>query len=478
MGSQTTRHSEETSDRVLTYMKILLTGGTGLIGKKLGVRLVQSGHSIRVLTRNSMAARDACPFPAEYVEFGGSDFPSGMLDGVDAIIHLAGESVASGRWTKSRKTSIRESRVEFTKRLMESVRTDGTSVKHVVMASAIGFYGDRKEEELTEQSKAGTGFLAEVCRDWESALFHAPLGTRRVRRVALRIGVVLSDQGGALEKLLPIFEKGVGGPVGHGRQWMSWIHIEDLVQMFSFHLEKDTEGVYNAVSPAPVTNREFSVCLGRALNRPALISAPEFGLWVGLGEMAQIVLGSQRVSSKKAQDFGFHFRFASLKDALNDIVAERKQGLSVYFAEQWIPEPPDRLFEFFSDEKNLEAITPPWLNFRVKYKTTPQIQAGTLINYDLKLNGIPFFWQTLIEKWDPPFEFVDVQKKGPYAVWRHTHRFVPLGTGTYMTDRVLYRVPMGLLGEVVAGWKVRSDVNKIFQYRRRIVSKFRPGAAQ
>ncbi|MBX9769240.1 MAG: TIGR01777 family oxidoreductase [Bdellovibrionales bacterium] len=452
-------------------MKILLTGGTGLIGKKLGTRLVKAGHSVRVLTRKAHAARETCPFPAEFVESMGQGFPAQMLEGVDAIIHLAGESVAAGRWTPSRKKKIRESRVDFTKNLMNHVRVSGPSVKHIVMASAVGYYGDRKDEELTETSSGGTGFLAEICRDWEKELFQAPLGTRRIRRVALRTGVVLSDQGGALEKLMPIFEKGVGGPVGSGRQWMSWIHLEDLVEMFLFHLEKETEGTYNAVAPNPVTNKEFSKALGLAYGKPSIIPAPEFGLWIAFGEMAQIILGSQKVLSKKTTDFGFKFKFSDIHSALKDLIAERREGYHVFQSEQWIPSPAGQIFDFFADEKNLEKITPPWLNFHVKYKTTPKIQAGTLINYELKLNGIPFFWQTLIDSWEPPFEFVDVQKKGPYAVWKHRHQFEPLGKGTMMKDRVLYKLPLGILGEVVAGWKVHSDVLGIFQYRRRIVSQ-------
>lgn len=452
-------------------MKILLTGGTGLVGKRLGIRLVQAGHSVRVLTRKALAAKEACPYPAEFVEATGQGFPVQMLEGVDAVIHLAGESVAGGRWNASRKKKIRDSRVEFTKNLMNHVRVLGPSVKHVLMASAVGYYGDRGDEALAEDAVQGTGFLAEVCRDWEKELFEAPVGTRRLRRVALRIGVVLSDQGGALKKLMPVFEKGIGGPVGSGRQWMSWIHIDDLVEMFVFHLGQETQGVYNAVAPNPATNREFTQALGVAFKKPALMPAPEFGLWIAFGEMAQVILGSQRVMSQKMTDAGFKFQFSNLQAALNNLIAERSEGYHVFEAEQWVPRPAEDLFQFFSDEKNLEKITPPWLNFKVKYKTTPQIQAGTLINYELKLNGIPFFWQTLIETWQPPVEFVDTQKKGPYATWKHRHQFEPLGKGTLMKDRVLYKLPMGLLGELVAGWKVHSDVLGIFQFRRRIVTQ-------
>jgi uncharacterized protein (TIGR01777 family) len=244
--------------------------------------------------------------------------PASTLAGVDAIVHLAGESVAR-RWTAERKRRIRESRVTGTRHLVDAVEARRERPRVMVAASAIGIYGERGEETITEESEPGTGFLPEVCVAWEAEARRAEtLGMRVVR---LRIGVVLGADGGALAAMLPLFKLGLGGPVGSGRQWMSWIHRDDVVGLVLDALERAVAaGAVNATAPEPVRNKDFARALGAALRRPALLPAPAFALRLAFGEMAEVLLGGQRVLPARAQTIGYTFRFPSLAAALGRIV--------------------------------------------------------------------------------------------------------------------------------------------------------------
>jgi hypothetical protein len=188
--------------------------------------------------------------------------------------------------------------------------------------------------------------------------------------------------------------------------------------------------------------------------------------------MSEAVLSSQRVMPTKALDSGFQFRFATLEDALADLYPDwYSRGLREFIAHQWVPHPVDKVFPFFADAANLEAITPPWLGFHVLKKSTPEVQKGTLIDYRLSLHGIPLRWKTRIEEWVPNQKFVDIQLRGPYSHWHHTHLFTPVKGGTLLTDRVLYKVPLGKIGALTAGSYVKNDVGKIFQYRKKKIEE-------
>ncbi len=182
--------------------------------------------------------------------------------------------------------------------------------------------------------------------------------------------------------------------------------------------------------------------------------------------MADIVLNSQKVDCVKLESFGFQFRYPKLQAAFEEITAPLQNGEQEFFSEQWLPLSPKEIFPYFSDEKNLEELTPEFLNFKVLKKSTPEIQKGTLIDYQLSLHGVPMKWRTLIAEWEPDSRFVDTQLKGPYKKWHHTHEFVKLGKGTLLRDRVIYSLPGGTIGQWLAGWKVGKDVQKIFNYRR------------
>lgn len=449
-------------------MKILVTGATGFVGTALIRKLLIEGHEVLITSRNPERARQSVPFPLSGVvawdPVAGEPALSDLA-GVEAVIHLAGESVAE-RWSAERKKAIQESRQLGTRHLMAALRKMPVPPKVVLSASAIGFYGDRGEEVLTETSAPGKGFLPGVCVDWEKELFDGAPATTRT--AALRVGIVLGRGGGALQRLIPIFQNGAGGPVGSGKQWMSWIHLEDLVSLFVFALgEERVRGVMNAAGPSPVRNDEFSRELGRAMGKSAWVPAPAFAVRLAFGEMAAIVLSSQKVLPGRAQTLGFGFRFPDLAAALADLsVADE-----VLEVDQYLPRPVQEVWPFFCEAKNLEELTPPFLNFEVLGMSTPEVREGTLIDYRLKLHGIPLGWTSRIEEWQPGSRFVDTQVKGPYSLWHHTHTFHVMGKGTLMRDRVRYRVPAGALGRLAGGWKVGRDVGAIFAYRRRKVTE-------
>ena len=278
-------------------MNISISGASGFIGRHLMKSLAQAGHSLRALSRHTP--------PAE------------SLREADAIIHLAGEPVAQ-RWTAEAKQRIRESRVAGTRNLVEALATLPHRPEVLICASAIGYYGSRGDEILTESSAPGSGFLPEVCVAWESEAQAAEaLGMRVVR---VRTGLVLAAGGGALQRMLPPFRMGVGGRLGSGRQWMSWIHLEDLAALFQFAVHSHVRGPLNAVAPHAVTNSDFTHELARALRRPALFPVPEFALRLLFGEMADVLLASQRVAPRAAEAAGFRFRFPQLAPALTSLL--------------------------------------------------------------------------------------------------------------------------------------------------------------
>ncbi|MBI4051951.1 MAG: TIGR01777 family protein [Elusimicrobia bacterium] len=279
-------------------MRIFLAGGTGFIGKAVTEEFSKVGHSLVFLTRQNL----------------NSGAWESQVKGCDAVINLAGESIAQ-RWSPSAKQRIGESRIGVTRSLVFGMERSYPRPKVLINASAVGYYGDRGDEALTEESAPGTGFLAEVCKDWEAQAQRAmDFG---VRAVCLRLGVVLGKGGGALAKMLPPFRMFVGGPLGDGRQWMSWVHIQDVAGLISFCLSHDSvSGAVNATAPEPMTNRDFSKALGNVLGRPSWAPVPGFVLKLLLGEMSDLLLTGQRVLPARARELGYRFRFSSLMEAL------------------------------------------------------------------------------------------------------------------------------------------------------------------
>jgi uncharacterized protein (TIGR01777 family) len=304
-------------------VRIVVTGGTGFIGRPLCQKLVGLGHAVTVLTRNPGAARSVLDPRMSVIGWEGFRGPTDGLmaalgDG-DVIINLAGAPIAAGRWNAQVKDRLRQSREGTTSALVAALSKLPTRPVLLISASAIGYYGPRGDEPLTEESPSGAGFLASLCREWEAAARAAErLG---VRVVLPRIGVVLGRHGGALAKMLPAFRMGLGGPVGSGAQWMSWIHLDDLIELLLFLLNEAVGGPVNATAPHPVTNREFARTLGRTLGRPAWARVPAPVLRLLLGEMAEeLLLTGQRVLPHRAEALGFRFRYPTLSEALGAIL--------------------------------------------------------------------------------------------------------------------------------------------------------------
>ena len=298
-------------------MTAFITGATGTIGKRL---IRELGGDVVITSRKPEKAREGLDAGAKVIGWDGtSALPDDALDGIDVIFHLAGEPVAEGRWTDEKKRRIADSRVLSTKRLVEAIGKAKTKPRVLVSGSAVGYYGDRGDEELTEESPPGTGFLAQVCKDWEAEALRAE--AHGVRVSCVRTGVVLAREGGAFAEMMPLFKTGLAGKLGNGAQWMPWIHIDDIVGLFRFAAsEERVKGALNGAAPVPVTNATFTKAMGRALHRPTLFSAPAFAMKLALGEKAAIVLASQRVIPKKANELGYAFLYSSLADALADLV--------------------------------------------------------------------------------------------------------------------------------------------------------------
>lgn len=301
-------------------MKVLVTGSTGLVGTAVGNELAREGHTVCRLIRpvSTVAGGAKEGFDVAWNPATGQLGGAGV--GADVVVNLAGASIAGGRWTKARKQLLRTSRIDTTRALVGALAKMNARPRVLVSASAIGIYGDRGDERLTEESQPGTDFLAGLAQDWEAeALKAEALG---IRVVLTRFGIVLARHGGALAKMLLPFKLGVGGSLGSGKQWMSWITLEDVVGAVRFAIENGSvRGAVNVVAPQPVQNAEFTQALAKALRRPGLFPAPAFVLRLALGEMADaLLLSSQRVSTQKLQGLGYQFRFPELPSALRAVL--------------------------------------------------------------------------------------------------------------------------------------------------------------
>ena len=298
-------------------MKVLVTGATGFVGRRLCEVLNQRGHAVAALSRNGFTAKQKLPLIDQAFSWQPSSepAPAEAFEGVDGVIHLLGESV-QGRWNASKKAAIRDSRVIGTRNLVAGIAGLESRPKVLVSASAIGYYGERGDEELSEESAPGDDFLAGVTREWES---EATAAERLGVRVALpRVSVVLAPGGGAVGAMLLPFKLGAGGPLGSGQQWWSWIHRDDLVEMMIKLLESDFSGAINGAAPNPVRQKEFAQVLGKILRRPSFMPAPAFALRIALGGFSTELLSSKRVFPKAADRLGFAFRYPYLEGALRE----------------------------------------------------------------------------------------------------------------------------------------------------------------
>lgn len=298
-------------------MKVIIAGGTGLIGTALADNLIADKHQVLILTRNvhqkGAAGAELVKWDARTV----GDWAE-HVEGADAIVNLAGANLDK-RWTDDYKQRIKDSRVQAGVTLTEAIKQASTKPKALIQSSAVGYYGNTGDSVLTEESAAGEDFLAGVCQAWEAST--ADVEGLEVRRAVIRSGIVLAKHGGALARLLPVFRFFAGGAVGKGTQYMPWVHIMDEVNAIRFLIKnKKASGVFNVSAPEPVTNRDFSKTLGKALNRPAIAPAPGIAIKLAFGEMSKIILEGQRAVPEHLLDMGYEFRFSNLETALRHIL--------------------------------------------------------------------------------------------------------------------------------------------------------------
>jgi uncharacterized protein (TIGR01777 family) len=325
-GSQSIKFHADCGGPEAASMRILVSGSTGLVGSALMERLPREGHEVvrlvRPETRRSGGNAGSVSSAAEVVWSPVDGNLGAGADGADAVVHLAGVSIADGRWNDARKRALRDSRVAGTHNLIDALKRLKRAPQIFIAASAIGFYGSRGDEELTESSSTGSDFLAQTCQDWE--LESARAADLGARVVILRSGVILAKNGGALPRIALPFRLGVGGPIGSGRQWMSWIALEDVVGIVAYALTNaKMTGAFNVVAPQPVHNAEFAKVLGRVLHRPAIFPTPGFMLRLALGEMADaLLLSSQRVLPRRIEEASYRFARPELEGALRSVLTK------------------------------------------------------------------------------------------------------------------------------------------------------------
>ena len=406
------------------------------------------------------------------------------LAGADAVVNLAGESIF-GRWTPARKAALRASRVGVTERLVATMRTMPVAPRVLVSGSATGFYGDRGSGVLPEEHGPGTDFLAQLCRDWEAA---ANAARDICRVVTIRTSVVLARDGGALPLMAPAFKLGLGGAIGNGRQYLPWIHIADLVEIIARAIEDERyNGPLNAVSPNVATAGEFARAVGTALRRPAAVPLPAVILRLVLGEAADALLFSQRAHPRALHARHFVWRFPTLAAALADLLRpspsvvirritpgralnrHQPAGARYVLSSRTVLESPvAETFPFFSRPENLGLLTPASMQFVILRK--PDVMAeNAIIDYRIRVAGVPMRWRTRILRWQHNEGFVDMQEAGPYQLWYHEHTFRADGPHTVMDDRVYYTPPLGILGRIAHALVIRHMLLGIFHYRQDVI---------
>lgn len=456
-------------------MKILVTGGTGFVGSKVCESLVLKGHDVHVITRNPERASKNLMLPVKFIQGDLSKHTVKIDSNYDGVINLMGENIGEKKWTPKQKKIILNSRKVSTQNLFESLK--GNHGEFFIQASAIGYYKDSEGDELLDENSAkGDHFLSDVCEQWEkeSKVFKNLFKNH----ITLRIGVVLGFDGALMHKLLPLYRYGLGGKLGDGKQWMSWIHVLDLVNIINYVIDNKLSGLFNAVAPESVQNNEFNKQLANFTNRLAIFKVPKFVLKLLMGDQSYLALSSQRIKSS-IMEKGFEFEYPTLSSALKDICNFSKlppvNDLSFHHRlrqVQYIDQPIEKVFDFFAEAKNLERITPEYLNFRITYQSTKKITQKTIFKYKLKVHGMPVSWKTEIINWKHNELFTDYQMKGPYKVWYHTHYFYQLGSGTLMVDDVKYLLPMRFIGELFGLWLVKKDVPDIFKFRAQEMKKY------
>lgn len=448
--------------------KILVMGGTGFIGSELCQSLVENNWHINVLTRSISTKKMKLSFPCHLYEWELWNIPQAALEGVKVIINLVGEPIADHYWTPSFQKLLYESRINSVKALGHALEKYKMKPNLIIQASATGFYSDSFLEEHTEEGKRGSGFLSDLCSDWEHEAFKLK---KYSRFCLLRLGIVLGGYGGAFPKLCDIYSLGLGGQLGSGHQWMNWVHIKDVVRFIEYLiLNKALSGVYNLVAPNNANHKEFHSEL--CDYKPSLkrLIVPAFCLKVLLGARSSLVLKGSKVIPKRVLESHFKFIFPELKVALTGLFTGDlyPKAHSIKY-KIWTPLAQQEVWNFMSSAYNLEKLTPPWMDFKVTHMSTNEIEKNTVISYKFVLKKIPLVWTTRIISWEPNCSFTDNQDKGPYKLWSHNHLFSELAGGTLIEDHIDYSLPFFPIGNLFFPL-VKREIKRIFEYRQQQIS--------
>src|SRR5215831_655622 len=465
-------------------MRVFITGATGFVGRALTLRLLGMGHQVTAWVRDQDRARSLLGSDVELVPTSSSI--GEQIPRAYAVINLAGEPVLGGRWTRSRKRAIVESRLNLTRAIAGS----SSRLAVLISASAVGYYGDRGDETVEDDTLPGNDFLATLCRDWEAAALEAQKSGTRV--FVPRIGIALGAEEGALARMVLPFRCGAGGPIGSGRQYVPWIHIDDLIEILVAALQDERlSGTLIAAAPNPVTSRQLARAIGVVLRRPSVLPVPGLALRILLGEAGAYLLTGQRVRPRRLEQLGFVWRYSEIETALADILKDDDVRIERFneFATKplagaasnylsirrprfvlshktRVEAPIEEVFRFLSKPQNLGVMTPRAMRFRILNEMRHEFRPGLRIEYALHLGPVPLQWRTRIEEWRPPGLFADSQESGPYHCWWHEHHFQPEGHYTLMEDRVYYAPPLGFVGTVANLLFVAPALRRIFWYRR------------
>jgi uncharacterized protein len=428
-------------------MNVIITGGSGLIGQALTKNLVADGHNVVIVSRNPEAIEDL-PLGAEAVGWKSTNFTQ-SLEGSDAVVNLAGANIAGEipfkmRWTPERKQQIVESRVKAGKALTAAIKTAENKPKVLVQSSAVGIYGPMKDELVDENYPDGNDFLAQVGREWEdSTQMVESIG---VRWVIIRTGLVLSDQGGIFPLLKFPFTLFAGGPIGSGRQYLPWIHMEDEVNAIRFLIENQAaRGVFNLSAPNPVTSKAFGKALGKAMKRPSILPAPEFALKLMLGEVSTLALDGQRVVPTRLQEAGFNFKYDHLAGALDALLHSPRVFRRSFMVNASLED----VAAFHNNMGALKKLTP--FPIIVQLKHIEPIGEGSQAAFNIWFGPVPIPWLARHHSYDPINGFTDTQDEGPFTLWVHQHSFINVdGQTTKVIDEITSQYGKSLFSGLVS----------------------------
>ncbi len=447
----------------------LILGGTGFLGSAIGERLAALGWKLNLVTRDANKRLGQTSYPCNLYEWHNGRIPEAAWKDIDAVINLVGQPIFDQAWTSSYKKLLLASRLNSVRALRHAIQDYNHTPAVIIQASAVGFYGYEATHSCDEHSPAGADFLADVCSTWET---EAASLARATRLVTPRLGVVLGWGGGAWPELHKIYASGLGAILASGKQWMNWVHLDDVVNFVAHALENSSySGVYNLTAPANSTNREFHTALCKSSASLTWLKLPAPALFLGLGQRAKYLIHGPQIRPTRLLTEQFPFRIVNINDALESLISSNtRPRVHVLHAKQWLPISQSQTWEFMSSAANLEAITPPWLSFKFLKSSTPNLQAGTRLDYQLKLHGISLRWCSILSDWQPKSGFVDEQLHGPYRSWRHNHMFLPLAGGTLIQDFVEYELPFFPLS-LLALPMVANDLKKIFEFRRQKIAE-------